>query len=124
MTASLSEIGSRPRSRAIVGSAVARMVESVFSQLRGRQGLHRFRRRGLRGVRLEFRIHLMAYNLSRVVAYVRRGIAKAFFGLIRAPWGLWRALARLAGKRWAQTRGQPHRVARTSCGNLVASTCA
>jgi transposase len=100
------------------------MVESVFSQLRGRQGLHRFRRRGLRGVRLEFRIHLMAYNLSRVVAYVRRGIAKAFFGLIRAPWGLWRALARLAGKRWAQTRGQPHRVARTSCGNLVASTCA
>ncbi|MDD3329041.1 MAG: transposase, partial [Zoogloea sp.] len=35
------------------------MVEPVFSALRERQGLNRFRRRGLRGVRLEFRLHLM-----------------------------------------------------------------
>ena len=49
------------------------MVEPVFSVLRERQGLNRFRRRGLRGVRLEFRLHLMAYNLGRALVYARRG---------------------------------------------------
>jgi transposase len=44
------------------------MVEPVFSQLRGRQGLQRFRRNGLRAVRVEFALHAMAYNLSRAVA--------------------------------------------------------
>jgi hypothetical protein len=44
------------------------MVEPVFSQLRGRQGLRRFRRRGLTGVRVEFALHAMAYNLSRALA--------------------------------------------------------
>ena len=43
-------------------------VEPVFSQLRGRQGLRRFRRRGLTGVRVEFALHAMAYNLSRALA--------------------------------------------------------
>jgi transposase len=47
------------------------MVEPVFSQLRGRQGLNRFRRTGLTKVRLEFALHAMAYNLSRVVALCR-----------------------------------------------------
>ena len=40
--------------------------------LRERQGLNRFRRRGLRRVRLEFRLHLTAYNLGRALAYARR----------------------------------------------------
>ena len=44
------------------------MVEPVFSVLRGKQGLNRFRRRGLAGVRLEFALHIITYNLSRVVA--------------------------------------------------------
>jgi hypothetical protein len=44
------------------------MVEPVFSQLKGRQGLRRFRRRGLKAVRCEFALHAMAYNLSRAVA--------------------------------------------------------
>jgi transposase len=44
------------------------MVEPVFSHLRGRQGLRRFRRRGLAGVRVEFALHAMAYNLSRAMA--------------------------------------------------------
>ena len=44
------------------------MVEPVFSQLRGQQGLRRFRRRGLAGVRVEFALHAMAYNLSRAMA--------------------------------------------------------
>lgn len=43
------------------------MVEPVFSQLRGRQRLQRFRRNGLSAVRVEFALHAMAYNLSRVV---------------------------------------------------------
>lgn len=44
------------------------MVEPVFSHLRYRQGLNRFRRKGLKAVRLEFSLHAMAYNLSRVLA--------------------------------------------------------
>ena len=44
------------------------MVEPVFSRLRGQQGLNRFRRKGLAGVRVEFALHAMAYNLSRLAA--------------------------------------------------------
>ena len=44
------------------------MVEPVFSVLRGLQGLNRFRRRGLGRVRTEFALHVLAYNLSRVLA--------------------------------------------------------
>ena len=44
------------------------MVEPVFSHLRGRQGLRRFRRKGLAGVQVEFALHAMAYNLSRALA--------------------------------------------------------
>jgi len=44
------------------------MVEPVFSVLRGRQGLNRFLRKGLAGVKLEFALHVLAYNLSRAVA--------------------------------------------------------
>jgi hypothetical protein len=47
------------------------MVEPVFSQLRSRQGLNRFRRRGLKAVRVEFTLHALAYNLSRAVALGR-----------------------------------------------------
>lgn len=44
------------------------MVEPVFSQLRHQQGLRRFKRKGLAGVKLEFSLHAMAYNLGRVIA--------------------------------------------------------
>jgi transposase len=47
------------------------MVEPVFSHLRGQQGLNRFRRSGLTAVRLEFALHAMAHNLSRMVALCR-----------------------------------------------------
>lgn len=50
------------------------MVEPVFSQLKGRQGLRRFRRRGLKAVRCEFALHAMAYNLSRAVVLWRYDI--------------------------------------------------
>lgn len=44
------------------------MVEPVFSHLKILQGLTRFRRRGLAGVKREFALHVLAYNLSRAVA--------------------------------------------------------
>jgi transposase len=44
------------------------MVEPVFSALRYTQGLQRFRRKGLAGVRLEFALHALAYNLGRALA--------------------------------------------------------
>ncbi len=44
------------------------MVEPVFSVLRLSQGLNRFRRRGLAGVKREFALHVLAYNLSRALA--------------------------------------------------------
>ncbi len=44
------------------------MVEPVFSVLRLKQGLIRFRRRHARGARLELMLHLIAYNLGRVTA--------------------------------------------------------
>lgn len=47
------------------------MVEPVFSHLRGQQGLHRFRRRGLKAVKREFALHVLAHNMSRAVALLR-----------------------------------------------------
>ena len=72
----LRQVMAQPKARRVFAQRKA-MVEPVFSILRERQGLHRFRRRGLSGVRLEFRLHLIAYNLGRALAYARRG---QFFG--------------------------------------------
>jgi hypothetical protein len=58
------------------------MVEPVFSHLRAQQGLTRFRRKGLRAVRLEFALHVMAYNLSRAVA-LKRALFTHFFPFVR-----------------------------------------
>jgi len=44
------------------------MVEPVFSVLRLKQRLNRFRHRGLRGTRREFALHVMAYNLGWALA--------------------------------------------------------
>jgi hypothetical protein len=49
------------------------MVEPVFSQLKCRQGLRRFRRKGLKAVRCEFALHAMAYMSS-----ARQGKAQIF----------------------------------------------
>ncbi len=43
------------------------MVEPPFGDLRYRQGLSRFRRKGLKKVRVEFSLHCMAYNLRRAI---------------------------------------------------------
>lgn len=58
------------------------MVEPVFGGLRDRQGLRRFRRKGVKAVRLEFGLHALAYNLSRAVA--RAGFLRLHFVLKHA----------------------------------------
>jgi hypothetical protein len=45
-------------------------VEPVFAHLKERQGLKRFHRRGLRGARLEFSLHCLAFNLQRAALEV------------------------------------------------------
>lgn len=82
----LRQVMEQPQAKRVFAQRKA-MVEPVFSALRERQGLNRFRRRGLSRVRLEFRLHLMAYNLGRALAHVRKGIRAVLLraiGLIRA----------------------------------------
>jgi hypothetical protein len=43
------------------------MSEPVHAELRERQGLRRFRRRGLRGARVEFGLHCLALNLKKAL---------------------------------------------------------
>lgn len=47
------------------------MVEPVFSHLRGKQGLNRFRRMGLQAIKREFALHAIAHNISRALALLR-----------------------------------------------------
>lgn len=44
------------------------MVEPVFSHLRMRQNFNRFKRKGLKSVKVEFALQIMAYNISRAIA--------------------------------------------------------
>jgi transposase len=66
----LRQVMEHPQARVIFSSRKA-MVEPVFSHLREQQGLNRFRRKGLRQVKLEFALHILAHNLSRAVALLR-----------------------------------------------------
>jgi hypothetical protein len=43
-------------------------VEPVFSEIRGVQGLRRFRRKGLNKVKMEFSLHAITYNIRRMFA--------------------------------------------------------
>jgi IS5 family transposase len=79
----LAEVMAQPQARARYGQRQA-MVEPVFSHLRGQQGLNRFRRRGLAKARLEFRLHIMAYNLSRAVAAALSRLIPALACALRA----------------------------------------
>lgn len=64
------------------------MVEPVFSELRGRQGLNRFLRFGLAGVRLEFAVHAAAHNLRRLIAVLARTGRLAVIYALIAPIGV------------------------------------
>lgn len=60
------------------------MVEPVFSALRDRQGLQRFRRSGLGAVRVEFALHAMAYNLGRALACALAQLSIRFIKVLLA----------------------------------------
>jgi len=62
----MAQVMRQPAARRAYGQRKA-MVEPVFATLRERQGLTRFHRRGLTGVRLEFALHCLAYNLRRAL---------------------------------------------------------
>ena len=64
------------------------MVEPVFAELRERQGLTRFLRRGLAGVRLEFALHCLAYNLKRALR-LEGAFLSLFSAIFRTPQALW-----------------------------------
>ena len=74
---------SNPRAQAVLKRR-AGMVEPVFSELRGVQGLNRFARRGLPGVRLEFALHACAYNLRRMFLELAKRAASGLARLLRA----------------------------------------
>jgi transposase len=81
------------------------IVEPVFAFLKDVQGLRRFRRSGLLKVRLEFALHIAAYNLSRAVA-----LAPALAGLREVLDRLAALWMRLLRRR----RARPHSGARPS----------
>lgn len=65
------------------------MAEPVYAELRERQGLRRFRRRGLRGARVEFALHCLALNLKKALR------SAAFSALLSALSGHWKRLRAL-----------------------------
>jgi transposase len=75
-------------------------VEPVFSDLACIQGLRRFRRRGLKKVKLEFALHAAAHNLRRLVALTRgagasgQGGDPSFLAFLGRFWGRLAAMAR------------------------------
>ena len=114
----LSEVMAQPRAKARYVRRQA-MVEPVFAYLRGVQRFERFRRRGLAGARLEFRLQICAYNLSRIVAYARRAARKAFFALFQALWSPWRALQGLVRAAWWQIATLHDQMARVASEALT-----
>ncbi len=62
----LAQVLSQPAARARYQRRSA-MVEPCFAELRERQGLRRFHRRGLAAVRVEFALHCIAFNLKKAV---------------------------------------------------------
>ncbi len=79
----LREVMQQPQARKEFSQRQA-MVEPVFSHLKLTQGLTRFRRRGLSGVKREFALHVLAYNLSRAVT----ALFCSIFAFIRRRWGI------------------------------------
>lgn len=80
----LREVMQHPLAQKEFGQRQA-MVEPVFSHLRQIQGLTRFRRRGLAGVKREFALHVLAHNLNRAVA-------AHFSALLVSPRAFWQAI--------------------------------
>ncbi len=94
----LRQVMQQPKVRGVFSQRKA-MVEPVFSHLRGKQGLNRFRRNGLQAVKREFALHVMAYNISRAIALLRAilaGIFNLFHRICRRPVHFFQRARRLA----------------------------
>jgi transposase len=74
----LREVMKDPRARARYRKRQG-MVEPVFGYLKRVLKLTRFRRRGLLKVRVEFGLYVLAYNLCRAVAWVKKRAESLFF---------------------------------------------
>ena len=83
------------------------MIEPIFGELRHIQNLHRFRRRGLAKVRLEFSLHCSAHNVRRflVLCCRREGLPWLIF-VCHSLWRMW-----VVTVLWA---GMSHNRARTT----------
>lgn len=77
----------QPAARALYRRRCA-VVEPVFAELKERQGLRRFHRRGLRKVAMELALHCIAYNLKRALG--SQGVLVQVFLLARLPGLPWR----------------------------------
>jgi transposase len=97
------------------------MVEPVFAHLRQRQGLNRFRRSGLKAVKREFALHVLAHNLSRAVALLRAAAIALFYArYIRSKhiWAVVNAVCHSILKLW---RIPILKFQRTKNGGIVGS---
>ena len=72
----------QPRARAAYQRRMG-MAEPVHAELRERLGLRRFHRRGLNAVRAEFALYCIAFNLKKVLGYVRPFIIRLIGALPR-----------------------------------------
>ena len=83
------EVFANPRAREAYRER-AHLAERPFSQIKYRQGLQRFHRRGDRGVAVEWSLHVMACNLRHGLR-LSQAIFAAFW--IRIPGDSWRCIA-------------------------------
>ena len=60
----------------------------MFAELRQRQRLTRFRRRGLDKVKVEFALHCMAFNLRKAAASAQ--LLVIFVLMVRVPANSWK----------------------------------
>jgi hypothetical protein len=64
------------------------IIEPLFAELRQRQRLTRFRRRGLAKVKVEFALHCIAFNLRKAAA--RAQLLAIFVLMVRVPADSWK----------------------------------
>jgi hypothetical protein len=74
----------QPRARAVYGRRMV-LGEPVHAELRERLGLRRFHRRGLLGVRGEFALYCIAFNLKKALAHRAGAFVFVVYRLPGAP---------------------------------------
>src|SRR5271166_584419 len=87
------EVLAQPRARRQFRRRGA-IAEPPFAHLRERQGLRRFRRRGLPGVRAEFALHCIAYDLRMAIGQLdNRALILCLLLYTRVASGRWQLFA-------------------------------